>query len=336
MDWGNLDEASKNGFVAVFFTVTRPNIEPVVVFFVLSGFLVGGKVLERLVHGTFCPASYALDRFSRIYIPLLPAFAFTAIVAWALGHPPGLGELLGNLLSLQNIACRNFGGNSPLWSLSYEVWFYVLAGSFAAVASASTNRRVTAMFIFALATVVYSALSPILLFCWLLGAAAYPLRTEVLPRWAIISGVCLAIGGAAMSQMNMQSRSLEVPLGWLPSRDVSLLFMGAGLAITVAWLAGKSVKSPGMAKFQAIGAALAALSYTLYLTHYPVLGAWQLVDATRYSYVTVSTVALLVLKVSSCLVVAWLLYLPFERRTGDFRKWFRARYASQEGKPAMQ
>jgi peptidoglycan/LPS O-acetylase OafA/YrhL len=331
MDWGSLDESSKNGVVALFFALTRPNLEPVVVFFVLSGFLVGGKVLERLMCGAFSPASFALDRFSRIYIPLVPALALSAFAAWATGKSVSLWELTGNLLSLQSVFFRSFADNAPLWSLSYEVWFYVLAGSAAAVATASSRHRVLAMVLFVGALLVYTRLWNIFLYCWLLGAVAYPLRKVVLPWMAFVLGVLLTVGGAVASQLNMQTKSAGTAIEWLPSRDIAILVMSAGFAVAVAWLAGRPIKTTRMQRIQASGAVWAAFSYTLYLTHYPLLHLWGLVDSTRYQSVTAFSLGVLVLKLGSCLLVAWLLYLPFERRTGDFRRWFRSRFMAREG-----
>ena len=70
VEWGRLEETSRTKLVAVFFALTRTGSEWVTVFFVLSGFLVGGKVLERVAKGTFDLRVYAIDRFSRIWVPL--------------------------------------------------------------------------------------------------------------------------------------------------------------------------------------------------------------------------------------------------------------------------
>lgn len=333
MDYGSLDTGSKNLIAAMFFAVTRPNLEPVVVFFVLSGFLVGGKALERLIQGSFSPSSFALDRFSRIYIPLLPALALTAVAALVTGRTIDFGELAGNLLSLQCVFFNSFAGNVPLWSLSYEVWFYVLAGSAAAaIAVAGTKGRLFAMVLFAVAVLIYTALSPALLYCWLLGAVAYPLRDVKLPGLAAGIAALLAVGGAVASQLNMKTKeSAEYALVWLPPRELAILIMSAGTAVTVAWLAGRPVKSEVMRRWQALGAALAAFSYTLYLTHYPVLELLNRFVATRYNDITMANVGVFLLKIGVCLGVAWLLYLPFERRTGDFRKWFRSRFMGRGG-----
>ena len=73
VEWGRLPSANQTNPAAVFFALTRAGTEWVTVFFVLSGFLVGGKVLEQVRDGTFSSRDYAFDRISRIWIPLIPA-----------------------------------------------------------------------------------------------------------------------------------------------------------------------------------------------------------------------------------------------------------------------
>jgi len=334
LDYGSLETGSKSLIATIFFVVTRPNLEPVVIFFVLSGFLVGGKILERLIQASFSPSSFALDRFSRIYVPLVPALAVTALVALVTGRTIDFGELAGNLLSLQCVVFSSFADNAPLWSLSYEVWFYVLAGSAATVIAGTGNKaRLFAMILFAGAVLIYTALSPALLYCWIMGAVAYPLRNVKLPGLAVGVAALLAVSGAVASQLNMKTKeSAEFALVWLPPRELAILVMSAGTAVTVAWLAGRPVRSKIIRKWQALGTALAAFSYTLYLTHYPVLELLNWLVATRYNDITVANIGVFLFKISVCLGVAWLLYLPFERRTGDFRRWFRSRFMGRGGR----
>src|SRR3990167_11299332 len=64
--------------VKVFFLVTNFHFEAVMVFFVLSGALVGGKNLDAVLRGRFSPARYAIDRFTRIYTGVLPAVLLSA------------------------------------------------------------------------------------------------------------------------------------------------------------------------------------------------------------------------------------------------------------------
>lgn len=104
----------------------------VLLFFLLSGFVIHVSALRR---GSLTARDYFVRRFRRIYPVFALALALSYIAAsvqagsWV---PPDLRELGLNLLQLQGLD-RSPGqwvdcymGNEPLWSLSYEWWFYVL------------------------------------------------------------------------------------------------------------------------------------------------------------------------------------------------------------------
>jgi len=107
--------------------------EAVITFFLLSGFVIAYS-FERSADKSF--GTYFANRLCRIYIPLIAVF----LVSWLFasqhaGHPvnPELINLLGNVFMLQDLGAEYPGtlflpylGNGPLWSLSYEWWFYLL------------------------------------------------------------------------------------------------------------------------------------------------------------------------------------------------------------------
>lgn len=106
--------------------------EAVLIFFLLSGFVIFANEHERARH----PRGYYLRRLRRIYPPLLCAMILSTAVAMANGDFHARfhwSELWGTLLSVQDIAFLKPGvivdpylGNAPLWSLSYEVAFYLV------------------------------------------------------------------------------------------------------------------------------------------------------------------------------------------------------------------
>ena len=114
-----------NGLVAqTFFLLIRPGRQAVVIFFVLSGYLVGGRLIERVRTGNFSMRSYLLDRTTRILVPFFPALSLTAACVFVAnrGLPSNFfRQLACNVGQLQGIASTPLEGNPSLWSLNYEV-----------------------------------------------------------------------------------------------------------------------------------------------------------------------------------------------------------------------
>jgi len=107
--------------------------EAVIVFFVLSGFVIK-YTYEKSKDKSF--RYYFVRRFIRLYIPLFFIFLLGYLIKCynegALASPEWL-TLLGNLFMLQdvisqkpNVISATYMGNGVLWSLSYEWWFYML------------------------------------------------------------------------------------------------------------------------------------------------------------------------------------------------------------------
>ncbi len=285
-------------------------------------------MVERVTQGTFNARVYAIDRICRIWVPLIPALLWTALVAWVVGFPLSLVDFAGNLLGLQVTICGIFGGNIPLWSLAFEIWFYLLAGCGAAVLN--SNRSVAgrwALLGLALAFAAFTRMNTLFLFCWLLGAFGYALRTIDRPgRFALLGGG-VTLAGYLFSQLKSDTQSVDVTgLGrWIPARDMAILLFSLGLTLLFPWLIRFRPIPVFAAAVEKFGARLAAFSYTLYLTHYPVLALWDRFGSGRYATVEVGSLLYYGAKILSCLVFAWLFYLPFEARTSTIRSWLRGR-----------
>jgi peptidoglycan/LPS O-acetylase OafA/YrhL len=129
--------------------------EAVVLFFVLSGYWVGGSALRKIERSTFSWRSYLLDRVVRLWVVLIPVLVLTAVIgllgngifsdfAQQAGGPyQGDSTILGfvgNALFLGSIHLSTFGTNTPLWSLGYEFWMYILGPLVLLVFRAPKNR----------------------------------------------------------------------------------------------------------------------------------------------------------------------------------------------------
>jgi peptidoglycan/LPS O-acetylase OafA/YrhL len=114
----------------------------VLVFFVLSGYFVGGGVIGTVRRNQFSWARFANARLTRLWIVLLPALALT----WCLDtigihafptsvrfdhgsevvHHSGFLTFVGNAGFTQTSLVPTFGSNGSLWSLAYEASYYLL------------------------------------------------------------------------------------------------------------------------------------------------------------------------------------------------------------------
>lgn len=142
-------------------------------FLVLSRFLVGAKLIKRLADGNFLMCDYAIDRISRLWVPLVPAKVWSSIVTYWVGNPVSWVGFGGNLLVLAGSLCGYFAKNIPLWSLAYEIWYYILAGCAAAIVVSGTRGRIISGFVITLAFAVFTRLGAEFLFAWLLVALIY-------------------------------------------------------------------------------------------------------------------------------------------------------------------
>jgi peptidoglycan/LPS O-acetylase OafA/YrhL len=265
---------------------------------------------------------YAIDRISRIWVPLVPALLWSAIVAYWVGKPVSWLDFGGNLVGLQVVWVRSFAENIPLWSLAYEIWFYVLGGTAALWALSGTRGRIAATFAITVAFAVFSRLGAEFLFAWLLGALTYCLVNQQRQRWLAMVGCVLMGLGYFNSQLRTATVSVDTS-GWLryiPPAEVATLVLSLGMALALPYMTQLRPRTKLAMGINDLGAKLAAFSYTLYLTHYPLLYVWEHYLPVRHGSIDVPSSGLYLLRIASCLLFAWLLYLPFERNTSWVRR----------------
>ena len=122
-----------------FYFATGIGHQAVMIFFALSGFLVGGKAFDDILSGRFFWSRYLLRRLTRLWIVIVPALLLTLVldtIGLELTHGTGydgsyyklyssgpqssggtdhsLLTLFGNLAFLQTIYVPTFGSNGPI------------------------------------------------------------------------------------------------------------------------------------------------------------------------------------------------------------------------------
>jgi peptidoglycan/LPS O-acetylase OafA/YrhL len=323
--------------------VTGFGHQAVMVFFVLSGFLICSAILKRRASGTWSWRDYAIDRSSRLYVVLIPGLFFGLLldqVGSSLFASSGLytqpllsfgsviprsqitpGIFLGNLFFVQTILCRTFGSNGPLWSLANEFWYYVLfpLGLFAGLAWAKYSpRRAISLTIPAFFVAAFVGSGVLLGFMiWLAGCilvlAYSKIRLEA--RTSLI--LYLLISSLALSVCLAAARTGKF---FVLGTDLSV-----GLAFTL-FLFGilqMDVRTPHP-YYANTAHAFAEFSYTLYVLHFPFLlflrawiapsQGWQ-PDGVHLLYGTV--IGAIVIS------FAWVVSLFTEKKTRVARNWLR-------------
>lgn len=125
--------------------------EAVIIFFFLSGFVIqysyeNGKDKSTKI--------FIIKRLLRIYIPLFLVFITNILLLKSYNQIFAFDwkTLIGNILMVQdagslkpNVLCEPFLGNTPLWSLSYEWWFYILYILFVKLFNDKSSRIVYAI-----------------------------------------------------------------------------------------------------------------------------------------------------------------------------------------------
>jgi len=264
--------------------------EAVVLFFLISGWLVGGSYLNKAARPGAL-VDYMIDRVTRLWVVLLPTF----IVILALGIVDGtidprradlspsnsysLTALVGNLLGLQKLLVPSFGGNFPLWSLANESWYYLMFPLLVlGWRAARWPRRVLLFGAAAVIGILLPVAITVYFSLWLLGVACsrVELRLGECGRWT----AALAFGGTSVY---LRRRGL--------GNDLALNSFGQDLALSVLfmlWLVSLGQRidpdRPGWWRLKRWGDAASKFSFTLYVLHMPVIAVMlgAVVGASRH------------------------------------------------------
>ncbi|SEO05739.1 Sugar transferase involved in LPS biosynthesis (colanic, teichoic acid) [Duganella sp. CF517] len=301
--------------------------QAVVVFFVLSGWLVGGSLLDRI--GTpHAIRDYAIDRVTRLWIVLLPAFVLMLLLGLATGEldagqarladasPWSLATLLGNLAGVQTMAVPAFGGNFPLWSLAYETWYYALFPLLVfAMRPGDTRWRLAAAAAAVALAFCLSAGIVLYFLVWLMGAAASRVRLDI---GRVQRGACWLLFGALAVVLRLQGQDGDVD-GRALAPD--LLYS----AVFLVCLCGAGRRDPAaMRPLAAAGAFLAGFSFTLYVLHVPLLRMlWAYRGGALLSTGDPASIAVYAAMLAIVVSLSYLIHLPFEAQTARLRRFIK-------------
>jgi len=312
----------------------------VMVFFVLSGWLVGGSFLNKM-ESDRAIQHYAVDRVSRLWVVLVPTFLVALLagavvgtidparVSFSASDPYSVTAFIGNMFGLQTILVPSFGENFPLWSLANETWYYVLFPLLVLVfRGGSLVLRAAALL--AIGAIVQLITPEIIVYfsIWLLGAGFSRVKIETGPvlRWALL----VLIGGVAVL-IRLKGEN-EISTATFPQFLVfSLLF-----ALFLSSMQFKRLPSPLLDRLDRIGRFFANFSFTVYVLHVPLIFVLVYLSSSLLGIAQLSphilSHYLIFLGMFLVLVVGgYFFHLPFEANTGRVRQWLKGQLFTRVG-----
>lgn len=250
--------------------LTQLGGEAVVVFFVLSGFLVGGANVSNYQSKTFSFKKNFIDRLSRMWVVLVPTMLFSIVLCTLSYHLTNdasfidsisIDIFLGNLFFLQNILTPVYGLNAPLWSLSNEFWYYILWAIFLLALQKRNLSTVTiAVFVFIVGILFLPNI--LLLFpLWILGVLIrfIPSFKILKSSVTVIISVFIFLASLAVSSLLRDDKYL-MPTSYM----VGICF---ALMLLLLQHSNKSIFPFIIAKPK-VWAFLASFSFSLYAFHF--------------------------------------------------------------------
>lgn len=279
-------QISVNKFIHLLFSFGQ---EAVMLFFVLSGFVIYLSVYQ-ITKLQF--QYYWIRRFRRIYFPFTIAIILSIIIAWWNGNLEknfAWDNLVGNFLMLQDYAetkpgtwFNPFLGNLPLWSLSYEWWFYMLFYPiYTSFLFKHPQRLYIICFLSTSAYLIYMLIpNQIALFLsyfiiWWCGVEAADIYINQRHfSWRNMTPIyCCLLLMSALSLTKVLTYP-EIKFGYYPFlmfRHFFSVFLF--LIIGLIWYQRKLIY---FRQTMGLFTGIAALSYGLYIFHFPILNRWQL------------------------------------------------------------
>jgi len=299
------------------------NSEAVMLFFVISGFCIQATSRRYDFFRRNDLAHYGLRRAARILPPYLIAIAFTFAIGMVMGRTAdksfSFETLAGNLAFVQTSDGMRgtwfvpFGNNAPLWSLSFEVFYYVIFP-----AAILLELRLLGGF-----GLRRSLAGLALTFA---GCCASLLCYELLPNPIMLFATLYFVWRIGVSIEDVQSKLAS------PAELAGMLLLLAILIATVIWLRGSAtlelmlsgaiigmlwlllrrqelawlLNSPPVGALVGVLARIGLISYSLYLLHYPILQLTKYLMSDTWIALLVAVAAALIAATATERAGAWM------------------------------
>jgi peptidoglycan/LPS O-acetylase OafA/YrhL len=245
----------------------------VIIFFLLSGYLISQTLRRRLADPTSTFLDFAIDRSCRIYSGFLPALLIVCLMDYCASTYSGISAetmsrftergFFENLFMLQAPSLTlPFGSAAPFWSVAIEFWIYMFVGMLVfSIRDGISPYRLIVIGLTGIIPLQSIQHNNMVFVPWLLGATievALSTRPRILR--APVSMVCFIIFSMLVYSRIKGSSNIY---------DLHTFFLCAGAFASLAMLSRRTVTAPVFLKRTADW--WASWSYSLYLLHHSIL-----------------------------------------------------------------
>lgn len=325
--FSQLDTEYQTFSTKIFYLLTSFSDDAVFVFFLLSGFLVGGGVLNSIFHREQIDwRRFVISRFVRILIPLFASLLLCVLVYYLEGKTPSYVNIIGNAFSLQGAFVPDEGG--VLWTMPYIVWSYVFLLSLILIDSKIRKNQIIGLGVFCITISLFLLFPhPKCFLCVALGALSFFIRRIKFPKWFLALSLLVAALTALIAKFAKPSMSRDVSMFSFVNLDVLNFIEAFFIAILLSHIVKINPKRNISIKLEKIGSKLSVFSYSLYLSHYPLIKIMLWLGFPRSTVVDLSSVSFFIFVILLCVGLGYVFYLFFEKPTGIFRKWLLRKLA---------
>lgn len=334
--YGNI--TSNNLLIKFLYLLNLLGGPAVIIFFVLSGFFISRSVLKAVFENKWSWRSYLINRLSRLFIVLIPALILTLSLdhfaqnfGYKVYNSPieNLKDFVGNLFFLQNIFVGFYGSNAPLWSLSYEFWYYMLFPLlvFVFISQRNVTKLVSLMISIFIISIIGTSMSSHFII-WLMGPLIFliPLRKifthkYILPVTILFLIIVMVLHPLVMTGRLFNDRANDL----MDLYGVSLLVGLAFSTLIYSLLHSLTDKQRNVELrwFGKLSKINSSFSFSLYIIHYPIINFvyyWFENNGFKGLQPSLSSLLVEIILVILICYIAYLFSLFTEAKTNKVRR----------------
>ena len=331
------DVLAVNSFLVKFFYfITILGHQAVMIFFVLSGFLVGGSIIKNLDNFNF--KKYLTNRITRLWVVLIPCLFLTLVIDQLLlssnpellqakyrniinsgpseNYSQTLMTLMGNIFFLQTIFVKTYGTLEPVWSLANEFWYYILFPLILIIIDFKNKYNLILKSLYTIFLLIILYFLPIEIIkyflIWCFGVFAfyiYDQKKSNYHKFNFLLSLILLVSTLILSKLKI----------------LSLFNSDLLISLTVSYLIVVCPKinleqNKILKLFKNVIIHLSNISYTLYLIHFPIcMLIFCYVIKFEKIYLNLSNFFSYLFFLSIIILIAYLFWFMFEKNTNLIR-----------------